>query len=82
MKLLVAFALALALALAPAANANPARDLTKAGVPGAVVLDRDGVHAVPASCGPAWGHDVAVPGLLAHAYASEDGARQVVVLCS
>ena len=44
MKVLLALAV-LSAVLAPAAHANPARDLTQAGVPGAVVLDRDGVHA-------------------------------------
>jgi D-alanyl-D-alanine carboxypeptidase len=39
-----------------------------------------GLFTVPASCGPAWGHNGAVPGFVAHAYASPDGARQVVVL--
>src|SRR4051794_4314128 len=38
-------ALALSAVLAPAASANPARSLTKTGIPGAVVLDHDGVHA-------------------------------------
>ena len=44
MKVLLAIA-ALCAVLAPAAHANPARDITQAGAPGAVVLDRDGVHA-------------------------------------
>jgi D-alanyl-D-alanine carboxypeptidase len=44
MKSLVAMALGLSVLLAPAANANPARDLTRTGIPGAVVLSGDRVH--------------------------------------
>jgi D-alanyl-D-alanine carboxypeptidase len=44
MKLLVTLALALSVLLAPAANANPARDLTKTGIRGAVVLSGDRVY--------------------------------------
>jgi D-alanyl-D-alanine carboxypeptidase len=43
MRLLLA--LVLSAALAPAASANPARELTEAGIPGAVVLSGDRLHA-------------------------------------
>ena len=42
MRLLLA--LALSAVLAPVASANPARDLTRAGIPGAVVLSSERVH--------------------------------------
>ena len=46
MRLLLALALAMGCLAAPAAaRDNPARDLTRTGIPGAVVLSHDGVHA-------------------------------------
>jgi D-alanyl-D-alanine carboxypeptidase len=39
-----------------------------------------GLFSVPTSCGEAWGHNGALAGYNANAYASEDGKRQVVVL--
>ena len=46
MRLLLALALAMGSFAAPAAaHDNPARDLTRTGIPGAVVLSHDGIHA-------------------------------------
>jgi D-alanyl-D-alanine carboxypeptidase len=45
MKVLLALALVVCALLAPAASANPARELTKTGLPGAVVLDDHRVYA-------------------------------------
>ncbi len=46
MRLPLALALAMGVLAAPAAaRDNPARDLTRTGIPGAVVLSHDGVHA-------------------------------------
>ena len=39
-----------------------------------------GLFSITTSCGEAWGHNGAVPGYLAHAYASEAGRRRAVVL--
>jgi hypothetical protein len=78
MRLLLALALAMGCLAAPAAaRENPARDLTRAGIPGAVVLSDDGAHAA----GNVRADDRVrgeVPGYLAHA--DTDGRRSAVVL--
>ncbi|GAB1690931.1 serine hydrolase domain-containing protein [Krasilnikovia sp. M28-CT-15] len=38
-----------------------------------------GIARIPTPCGPAIGHDGAVPGFATNAYASPDGRRQVVI---
>jgi D-alanyl-D-alanine carboxypeptidase len=38
-----------------------------------------GIARIPTPCGPAIGHDGAVPGFVTNAYASPDGHRQIVV---
>ena len=60
-------------------------DAMKTTIPGSANADLHqrmgyGLERFPATCGPAWGHSGSFPGYWTHAWASENGNRQAVLM--